>query len=123
MKLSQVLNADMRQDGVEEELQRWMLKIPIIRKQTKDGEKVSFEIIEKVVIKLCQKYGIGMQWIMLSMINFKGEKRETPWYSMPFKTKTDHKWVKTIYGLTMYETYCKAALFLYAYTRGGEQKD
>lgn len=120
MKLSQVLNADIRQDGVEEELQKWLLKIPAIRKQTKDGEKVSFELIEKLIIKLCQKYGISMQWITLSMIDPNGNKKEVPWYSIPFKTSTDHKWVKTVYGITMYETFCKAALFLYAYTRKGE---
>lgn len=116
-KLSEVIDGDFRYDDYEEETQRWLLKINVLKKRTPEGEKVKLEDIEKLIIKLQKKYGHEMQWIRLTII-----RDEIPWYSVSIKSNT-HEYLKTIYGLTIYEMMCKVALFLYAYTRGQENEE
>lgn len=115
-KLIEVVEGDFRYNDFETEAQRWLLKISALSKRTPEGEKVKFEDIEQLIIKLQKKYGHTMQWISLTIID-----GETPWYSVSIRDGNTKEWVKTIYGLSMYELYCKVALFLYAYTRKGGQ--
>lgn len=111
-KLIEVVEGDFRYDGYETEAQRWLLKIDALRKRTPEGKKVKFSDIEQLIIKLQKKYGHRMQWISLTMID-----NEIPWYSVSIRDGNTNEWVKSIYGLTMYELYCKVALFMFAYTR------
>lgn len=113
-KLLEVISGDFRYQDYEEEAQRWLLKISALSKRTPEGEKVKFEDIEQLIIKLQSKYGNTMQWISLTMLD-----GEIPWYSVSIKDGQTKAWVKTIYGLTMYELYAKVALFLFAYSRKG----
>lgn len=111
-KLIEIVEGDFRYQDYETEAQRWLLKIDALRKRTLEGERVKFEDIEQLIIKLQKKYGHKMQWINLTMID-----KEIPWYSVSIRDGNTSEWVKTVYGLTMYELYCKVALFLFAYTR------
>lgn len=111
-KLIEVVEGDFRYEDYETEAQRWLLKIDVLRKRTPEGAKVKFEDIEQLIIRLQKKYGHKMQWINLILID-----GETPWYSVSIRDNNSMSWVKTIYGMTMYELYTKVALFLYAYTR------
>lgn len=111
-KLIEVVEGDFRYQDYETEAQRWLLKIDALRKRTPEGEKVKFEDIEQLIIKLQKKYGHSMQWISLTIID-----KEIPWYSVSIRDGNTKEWAKTLYGLTMYELYCKVALFLFAYTR------
>jgi hypothetical protein len=111
-KLIEVVEGDYRYQDYETEAQKWLLKIEALKRRTPEGEKVSFEAIEQLIIKLQKKYGHTMQWISLTLID-----GELPWYSVSIRDGDTKEWVKTIYGLTMYELYCKVALFLFAYTR------
>ena len=112
-KLSEVIDGDFRFSDFEEETQKWLLKIDVLRKRTPEGEKVKLEDIEKLIIKLQKKYGHSMQWITLTIIH-----DEIPWYSVCIKDGDTKAWLKTVYGLSIYELMCKVALFLYAYSRG-----
>ena len=111
-KLSEVIDGDFRYDNFETETQKWLLKIDVLSKRTPEGEKVKFEHLEQLIIKLEKKYGHTMQWISLTIID-----GEIPWYSVSIRDGNTNEWVKTLYGLTMYELYAKVALFLFAYTR------
>ena len=111
-KLAEVIDGDFRYQDYETETQKWLLKIEALRKRTPEGEQVKFEDIENLVIKLQKKYGHTMQWIRLTLID-----GEVPWYSVSIIDGYTKEWIKTVYGLTMYELYSKVALFLYAYTR------
>ena len=113
-KLKEVIDGDFRYDDYEEEAQRWLLKIEPLRKRTPEGEKVKFEDIEQLIIKLTKKYSLAMQWISLVIID---EKKEIPYFSVSILDKKSHEWVKTIYGLSMYELFSKVALFMFASTR------
>lgn len=107
-----IIEGDFRLGNTESEAQSWLLKIDVLKKRTKEGEKVKLEDIETLIIKLQKKYGHTMQWITLTMLD--GER---PWYSVSIRNGQTKDYVKTLYGITIYELYVKVALFLYAYTR------
>lgn len=111
-KLIDVIEGDFRYKDSEVEAQKWLLRIEALSKRTPEGEKVKLEDIEQLIIKLQKKYGHTMQWINLTIID-----GEIPWYSVSIRDGNTKAWVKTVYGLTIYELYCKVALFLFAYTR------
>ena len=111
-KLAEVIEGDFRYQDYKTETQRWLLRIEALRKRTPEGENVKLEDIESLSIKLKKKYGHTIQWIRLTIID-----GETPWYSVSIIDGNTKAWVKTIYGLTIYELYSKVALFLYAYSR------
>ena len=111
-KLNEVIEGDFRYGEFEEETQRWLLKIEPLRKRTPEGEKVKLEDLEQLIIKLEKKYGHTMQYIMLTIID-----GEIPWYTVSIRNGQTKEWVKSIYGMTIYELYCKVALFLFAYSR------
>ena len=117
-KLIEVVDGDFRYQDFKTEAQRWLLKIDVLRKRTPEDEDVKFEDLEQLIIRLQKKYGHSMQWINLTLID-----GEVPWYSVSIKDGQTKDWVKTIYGLTMYELYCKVALFLYAYSRKGDKHE
>lgn len=114
-KLKEVIEGDFRYAEFEDDAQFWLLKIEALKRRTPEGEKVKFEDIEQLIIKLQKKYGHTMQWISLTML-----EDETPWYSVSIRNGHTKEWLKSIYGLTMYELYAKTALFLFAYTRKEE---
>lgn len=111
-KLKEVIDGDFRYDEFESETQKWLLKIDALRKRTPEGQKVKLEDIEQLIIRLQNKYGHKMQWISLTML--EGER---PWYSVCIIDAHTKNWVKSLYGMTIYELYAKVALFLFAYTR------
>lgn len=111
-KIMEVIGGDFRCEGFKEEAQRWLLKIKALKNRTPEGEEVKLEDIEKLIIKLQKKYDCEMQWISLNII-----KDDMPWYSVSIKNKHTNEYEKSIYGLTIYELYCKVALFLYACSR------
>ena len=114
-KLKQVIDGDFRYDDYEVETQNWLLRIKPLKARTPDGEKVKLEDIERLIVSLTKKYQIVMQWISLTIID-----NNIPYYSVSIMDKRTHEWVKTIYGLTIYELYSKVALFMFAYTRERE---
>lgn len=111
-KLKEVINGDFRHQDFEEEAQNWLLKIAALRKRTPEGEKVKLEDIEQLIVRITKKYRIQMQWISLTLID-----NEIPWYSVSIKDGQTHEWLKTVYGLTIYELLTKVALFMFATTR------
>ena len=117
-KLNEVIDGDFRNPEFKEETQRWLKKIDVLGKRTPEGEDVKFEDIEKLIIKLQQKYGHSMQWISLTILT-----NEIPWYSVGIRDGRSKSLVKYVYGLTIYELYCKVALFVYAYTRSQDGKE
>lgn len=117
-KLSEVIDGDFRYDDYKEETQRWLRKIDVLNKRTPEGEKVKLEDIEKLIIKLQTKYKIQMQWITLTIL-----EEERPWYAVSIKSNEKHEYLKTVYGLTLYELMCKVVLFMYAYTRGKDKNE
>lgn len=117
-KLKEIINGDFRKDGMVEDTQTWLRRIKILDKVTPEGEDVSINSLDKVLTRMLSKNIVVMQWITLTLID-----GENPWYSVSFKLKEDHSWLGSIYGITIYEVYCKAVLFCFAKIKAmeGEQ--
>ena len=108
-KVKEIINGDFRIEGVKEDAQFWLKKIKILDKVTPEGEDVHIDALDKLLVNLIKKYNIKMQWISLTHID-----KELPWYSISFKEKNTNEWLGSLYGITIYELYCKAVLFCYA---------
>lgn len=120
MKISQVIDGDFRVEGTIKATHEWLLKIPVIKSHTPEGKDVSIDVLDKAVRSLCMNHNVKMQWIDLTMLKQANSENELPWYSVSFKKLPEHSWLKTLYGLSIYELYCKMVLYLYAYTRKDE---
>lgn len=110
--LKEIIKGDFRFSIYEEETQKWLKKIPPLRKRTSENENVAFEDLERFVIKLIQKYGHKFQFISLTIL-----PDEIPWYAASILDGETNERLETVYGITIYEIYAKVALFLYAHTR------
>ena len=110
MKIKQVISGDFRKEEVRSEAQRWLKKIKILNKVTPENEEVPIDALDKLLVKLLAKYPLRMQWVSLTI----SDDEELPWYTVSFKTKDTHEWLGSLYGVTIYEIYCKAVLFCYA---------
>lgn len=116
-KVKEIINGDFRSEGMNDDAQYWLKKIRIIEKVTPEDENVHIDVLDKLLVNLLKKHDITMQWINLTYID-----NEIPWYSMSFKDKNTHEWIGTIYGMTVYEIYCKAVLFCYAKVKSSNSK-
>lgn len=111
--LKQVIEGDFRYEGTSEDAQQYLKKIKYISKHVEDADgDVPLELLEKLFIMLQKKYPITMQWINLTLLD-----DEKPWYTLSIKHSETHEWLKTVYGMTIYEVFVKIVLFTYAYTR------
>lgn len=117
-KLKDIIDGDFRHADTNNGAQDWLLKIGPLRKRTPNGEKVKLEDIEQLILKISKKYNIKMQWISLAML-----EGEIPWYSVSIKDGQTHEWLKTVYGVSIYELYVKVALFMFATTRERDKEN
>lgn len=108
-KLKEVLNGDFRVEGVKEDAQLWLKKIKILDKVTPENEDVSIDSLDKLLVKMMANHNIIMQWISIAIMD-----DNIPYYNISFKDRTTHEWLGSLYGITIYEIYCKSVLFCYA---------
>lgn len=111
MKVKEALISDYRKEEVKSFIQEKLKQIPVF-KEISPGEDVPIDLLEVLIWKLSDKYGVTMQYIMPSHQRY-GKR----YYTCSFKTSDDHKWIGTVSGLSIYEIYAKGALMLYSYTR------
>jgi hypothetical protein len=121
LKISQIINGDFRQKGLEDEMQSWLRKIEILNKKTPAGQKVRLEDIEKLLQMLCKKYEYSMQYILFNS-TIAIERDEMPAYTMSLKD-SENVHAGTVYGMTIYEVFGKAVLLLYALIKKEKSKD
>lgn len=112
MKTSEIISLDLREEGNEEIIQKVLRKIKPFDRCNK--EKVSFELLEKFVSKVCRKYLVCTQYIMISRFN------EYDYYTMSLRNDETGSWMCSIYGLTIYEIFAKASIFLYSKVKSDE---
>lgn len=117
MKLKEVIEGDFRVDGTKEEAQRYLKKIPILNKVTPEGQDVSLDSLERLLVNMLRKHDISMRYIMLTII-----RDEVPWYSVSFKDKQSNEWIHSLYAISIYELYCKSVLYCYALIKRGEKE-
>lgn len=112
MKISQVLNLDLRNEGAMEELQASLSKLPF--------PTDTVEQLERAVSKMQVRYPLRLAYIM-PIIGDDDEPLIT--YSFMVKRTDNHAHVKTVYAKTLYEGVAKTALLMYAYIKTTLQKE
>lgn len=117
LKLSQILSLDLRNDGALETLNEALYKLPFF----KDETSIEIEAIETAIKKMQKKYPIKLAYIN---INTTDDEDEPPYYySCMIKRTDDHKHVKTIWGVTLYEAMAKVALLMFGYIQSTLKKE
>ena len=111
MKVNDILNLNCKNDEAKEILQKALRKIKPLSKY----EEVSFEQLEKFVMKVVYKYDIILQYISISMM----DKRLL--FSISMKNKKGD-WLGTVYGISMYEVFGKLSIKLYSMIRNERLK-
>lgn len=102
MKLSEILQLDLRVKENHEALSEALLKLPFF------GRKPSVDELELAVWKMQKKYPVRLSYVMPSTI-------EDQFYSFMIKNWNTNEWLKTIYAMTMYEGFAKTALYMFGY--------
>lgn len=115
MNLKEALIADVRKEGVWEELHELLFKIPPLKKYGPVG-KVPLESLEKMMQMFNDKYGIQLQYIM-AFPQLVEKNKEMFSYSCSIKEKDTHQWIGTVYGLTIYECFVKMVLLSYGHAK------
>lgn len=114
MKTEQILRLDYREEESKEIIQKVLRKIKPLSKYSDEHGDIPLEAIEKLIRVLYQKYEITPQWMSMSLnepiVNI---------YSIGIKTTTDHKWLGTVYGMCLYETFAKLAIKMYSEIKQG----
>lgn len=114
MKTEQILRLDYREEESKEIIQKVLRKIKPLSKYSDEYGDIPLEAIEKLIRVLYQKYEITPQWMSMSLnepiVNI---------YSIGIKTTTDHKWLGTVYGMCLYETFAKLAIKMYSEIKQG----
>lgn len=109
MTTESLLALDCCEDGSKELLQKALRKMkPLERYADKDGD-IPLEKLESLLKAMCRKYCVRMQYIIFS-VNENGMIT----YNMSVKRDDTHSWLGTVYGLDIYETFCKAAILIYS---------
>lgn len=113
MNIQKLILSDIRKDGVHEEIQATLRRVKPLKRYADIEEDIPFEVLEKVFVKIQEKYNIRMQYIMVRA----GEDESPSSYTLSMKEMKTHQWVGTVYGLTMYELFAKAILLSVAYVK------
>lgn len=113
MKTEQILNLDYREDENKETIQKVLRKIKPLSKYS--DEIVPLEAIEKTIKVITNKYEIAPQWMTMAY-----HESILGIYSIGVKTTVDHKWLGTVYGMCLYETFAKLAIKMYSEIRSGK---
>ena len=121
MKLKEALIADVRKEGVWDELHEWLFKIPPLKKYEEDGV-IPIDALEKCMRIFEEKYGIQLQYIMnIPQAASKRQNEVGFYYSCSLKEKTAKNWIGTVYALTIYEAIVKMVLLSYGHIKSKQK--
>ena len=109
MKLIEVLNSDVRNPGVEEEIQAWLHKLPCFNTDAYAGEEISISDVETAMWNYLAKYDLSVAGMFMSK-----PAAPTRYYSCTVWRDNGREVVMSLYGKTIYELFAKVALLCYA---------
>ena len=107
MKLTEVLSCDTRNEGVSQEIQAWLKRIPVFSKY--EDEDVPFDKIEIAMWKLLAKYDLSVSGMFMSK-----PTAPTRYYSCSVWKNGGRDVVMSLNGATIYELFAKVVLLCYA---------
>lgn len=104
MSIAKVLLLDMRKKENEDKIRSLLVKTKWLAKFEK--EELTVEILEKCYRKVTKKYPAYLSYIMSCS--------EESW-SFMLKNSDDHKWIETVYAITLFEGLAKILIVLYGH--------
>lgn len=109
MKIKEMIQLDFREEKNRYIIQKEMAKIKPLSMYS-GKEKIPLEKIEKLITVLTRKYNIRMLRITSDE---KCNKESLLWRAV-IARDDDLKHIATIYGLSIYEVFSKAAVYMYS---------
>jgi hypothetical protein len=116
MKLKDILIKQIITDEDKRLIDSWVRKIPHVAQNVAVDEEVSIHLLDKILWAQQRKYGYQVQYVMVSSVKDIEASKRIPVYTASVKNK-NQEWLGPVYGTTIYETFQKLALFMYAKSR------
>lgn len=120
MKLAEVLISDARIEENRDEVQRWLRKIKPFANYS-EGEEVPLEKLEQFIWKFSKLYNIVPRYVTFSNSNKEYDDEKDVFRLNFTKADATHEWLVCVIGLTLYETFAKGVLAMYAYIKSHEE--
>lgn len=113
MKLSEIIQLDCREKENRILLRKALVKLPFFAET--DPREISVEDLEQAIKKMESKYDITYSYINKSQI-------DGGYYCIMVEKKNPWEGLKTIFGITIFETFAKVVIFMYAYIKNNCEK-
>jgi hypothetical protein len=110
--LDKVLYLDCRDEQNVRRLKKSLMKLPII----KSSDDLTTDALEAIIKRIERKYMLHLSYIMRSVVDLQDH------YSGMVKTDASGKWLKTIYGQTIWEVLAKTVFYMVFYIEDERRK-
>ncbi len=117
MTTKQILNLDYRKEESQEIIQRVLRQIKPLSRYSDECE-IPLSAIEKAISVMCKKYPVQINGIYPDC---SANEQHTIW-KMVIANSKNFKVIDSVYGISMYELFAKAAICLYAEVKKGTSK-
>lgn len=114
MTTKEVLNLDCRQEENQAIIQKVLRQIKPLSKYSDECD-IPLSAIEKAITIMCKKYKLRIREITPDL---SGNEQNTIWHATISSDK-NFKVLDSVYGISMYELFAKAAIRLYAEVKKG----
>lgn len=114
MNIKQIINLDCRDPKNQEIIQKVLSEIKPLSRFS-DEEEIPMWAIEKVINVMCKKYNMRFSNITSDIF---GNEAHIIWKG-DIITEHNYKTVGTVYGISMYELFAKAAIVLHDEVKKG----
>lgn len=108
MTTNQILQLDCREEQNREIIQKVLKEIGPLSKYSEE-EQVPFEKVEKLVTVLSKRYNIRVRDFVPDVWS---NNNESIWRATVIND-TNLQTIKLVYGLSVYEVFAKAAIYMY----------
>lgn len=116
MKTEQILNIDCRKEEGKKKINKYLMRIPDVKERVFHSvEYVSLSILEDVFKYYCTDFNYGTQGIKPYV-----ENGVFVFYNVCVTKRYvnedcfGNKWIKTVYGIDMWEVFAKMVIAIYA---------
>lgn len=117
MTTKQILNLDYRKEESQEIIQRVLRQIKPLSKYSDECD-IPLSAIEKAIFIMCKKYNMRIREITPDL---SGNEQHAIWRATLANDK-NFKVIDSVYGISLYELFAKAAIRLYAEVKKGTSK-
>ena len=108
MRTSEIVNLDYRLEENRQTIQKALQKIVPLKGDT--NADVQLQVIEKLITLLSKKYAMSIKHFMPDV---HSNSKWTIWYATVIND-TNFEILRNVHGLSLYEVFAKAAIYMYS---------